>query len=309
MLALYSSCCDCFMCASHFQGIILYFIPGFVAEADRFFFYLLLLFSISSAMSQMFRTITYLGKNADVAQSLNMPFVMLFVVFGGFLIPRSEVPNWLIWAYYLSPFSWAQNSLALNEFTAGKYSGPGTADPTITLGQEYLRAFGLRDTKIWQWAGIIYLWGFYVTLTLLSTGFLMMGKPTPTMGAKRGIAAKKKTAEAKAVEQSNVVIDVQSAPRGEKKLGAGAKSSAKASFQLNSMPFTPATLAWKDIKYTVYVVRFTPTSITTAPLLLSSPHDEFVSCSLFVAVSPPREKTRRRRYCSITSLVMRSQES
>jgi hypothetical protein len=40
-----------------------------------------------------------------VAQSLNMPFVMLFVVFGGFLIPRSEVPDWLIWAYYLSPFS------------------------------------------------------------------------------------------------------------------------------------------------------------------------------------------------------------
>lgn len=56
-------------------------------------------------MSQMFRTITYLGSNADVAQSLNMPFVMLFVVFGGFLIPRSKVQDWLIWAYYLSPFS------------------------------------------------------------------------------------------------------------------------------------------------------------------------------------------------------------
>jgi ABC-type uncharacterized transport system permease subunit len=41
----------------------------------------------------------------SVAESLNMPFVMLFVVFGGFLIPRSEVPDWLIWAYYLSPFS------------------------------------------------------------------------------------------------------------------------------------------------------------------------------------------------------------
>ena len=78
-------------------GIILYFIPGFVLEADRFFFWLFLLFSISSAMSQMFRTITYLGSNADVAQQMNMPFVMLFVVFGGFLIPRVEIQDWLIW--------------------------------------------------------------------------------------------------------------------------------------------------------------------------------------------------------------------
>jgi hypothetical protein len=47
------------------QGSILYFIPGFVLEADRFFFYLFLLFSNASAMSQLVRAITYLGRNAD----------------------------------------------------------------------------------------------------------------------------------------------------------------------------------------------------------------------------------------------------
>jgi len=98
-------------------GILVYWIPGFEAQADRFFFFLLLLLSISSAMSQTFRTITYLAGNADVAQQMNMPFVMLFVVYGGFLIPRTSIQNWLIWAYYLSPFSWGTDSLAVNEFS------------------------------------------------------------------------------------------------------------------------------------------------------------------------------------------------
>ena len=64
------------------------------------------------------------------------------------------------------------------------------------------------------------------------------------MGAKRGLAYKKKD-----VDPTAVVIDVQ----GQKKGLGGAKSSAKASFQLAALPFTPATLAWKDIKYTVYI--------------------------------------------------------
>lgn len=78
-------------------GVLVYFIPGFNLDAGRFFFFLFLLLSVSSAMSQTFRTITYLAANADVAHQMNMPFVMLFVVYGGFLIPRSAIQDWLIW--------------------------------------------------------------------------------------------------------------------------------------------------------------------------------------------------------------------
>ena len=138
-------------------GLLVYFIPAFDMDAGRFFFFLLLLFSISSAMSQTFRLITYLASNADVAHQMNLPFVMLFVVYGGFLIPREQIQNWLIWAYYLSPFSWGTDSLAINEFSASKYS-PLDASTGERLGDTYLKAFGLRPGLEWQWYAIIYLW-------------------------------------------------------------------------------------------------------------------------------------------------------
>ena len=233
-------------------GIILYFISGFATEADRFFFWLFLLISVSSAMSQMFRTITYIAGKADVAQQLNMPFIMLFVIFGGFLIPRSKVPDWLIWAYYLSPFSWATDSLGLNEFTAGKYSDPDPANPSLNLGESYLDSFGLRYEKVWQWAAVAYLWGFYLVLTTASTVLLGYSKPTPAMGAKRPIASKKGSSIAADPDAVVKVAMPSTAANGTKKL-AGMRSSAKASFQLGALPFQPATLAWKDLKYTVFL--------------------------------------------------------
>jgi ABC-type multidrug transport system ATPase subunit len=273
-------------------GILVYFIPGFELDAGRFFFFLFLLLSVSSAMSQTFRTITYIAGNADVAQQMNMPFVMLFVVYGGFLIPRVSIQNWLIWAYYLSPFSWATDSLGINEFSAAVYDPLVTLNgETIRLGDSYLAAFGLRSEKVWQWAAIAYLWGFYIVLSWISSILLKFSTPVNPMGTKRPASARltltagnhAKNAHGiddadAAVPLPAVVIDVVSAPPAtnghhangseangngngslplpsvhQKRLGGGAKSSAKESFQLSSMPFTPATLSWKDLKYTVYV--------------------------------------------------------
>jgi hypothetical protein len=162
----------------------------------------------------------------------------------GFLIPRTQVQNWLIWAYYLSPFSWATDALAVNEFTAGIYSDPDPANPSQSIGVTYLQSFALQSDKIWQWAAIAYLWGFYLVMAAIAVWFLATTKPTPTMGAKRGLTHKKK-----AVDSTSVVLDVN-AP---KRLAGGKSSAARASFQLAALPFTPATLAWKDLNYTVYV--------------------------------------------------------
>jgi ABC-type multidrug transport system fused ATPase/permease subunit len=171
-----------------------------------------------------------------------------------------SVQDWLIWAYYLSPFSWATDALGVNEFSAGIYSDPDATDPSRTEGEAYLDAFGLRSPKIWQWAAIAYLWGFYIALTAMSTLLLMWAKPTPTMGAKRGLTHRK--AAAPAADKSAVAIEIKASgehePPQHKKLGGNHRSSArasgaKASFQLAALPFSPATLAWKDLTYTVYV--------------------------------------------------------
>lgn len=130
-----------------------------------------------------------------------------------------------------------------------------------------MMAFGLRPEKIWQWMAVVYLWGFYCVLSSISSVLLKYATPTNPMGTKRPAAARvnakqlmeaASNADSAAAEaavgspnEGGVLIDV--GPSTVKRLGAGAKSSAKESFQLGSMPFTPATLSWKELKYTVYI--------------------------------------------------------
>ena len=35
---------------------------------------------------------------------------------GGYIEPKKIIPGWWIWAYWINPMSWAQQSLAINEF-------------------------------------------------------------------------------------------------------------------------------------------------------------------------------------------------
>lgn len=178
----------------------------------------------------------------------------------------------------LGPFSWGTDAVAINEFSAGKYNTYD--DNGVRLGASYLASFGLRDGPSWQWAAIAYLWGFYIVLSVFSSMLLMYSTPTQPMGTKRTARPKTQKQLAELKEQTNnqnVRIEVAYAagsvaggnnntssngrvngvdslaiPQA-KRLGGGAKSSAKASFQLSSLPFTPATLSWKDLKYTVYI--------------------------------------------------------
>lgn len=97
-----------------------------------------------------------------------------------------SVPDWLIWAYYLSPFSWATTALSLNEFNADKYQSVADVDdPTISKGDAYLEAFGMRTEFVWKWVPLAYLWGFYAFLSLCSVFVLNHLRPSVAMGAKR----------------------------------------------------------------------------------------------------------------------------
>ena len=35
---------------------------------------------------------------------------------GGYIEPKKIIPGWWIWAYWINPMAWAQQSLAINEF-------------------------------------------------------------------------------------------------------------------------------------------------------------------------------------------------
>jgi len=148
----------------------IYWLPEFTYDAGRYFFFLLMYIVISNAFSVFFRSISYLASNPDVARQLDLPFIIVVTIFGGFLINYNSIPDWLIWLFWLSPVSWALRSAALNEFNAPRYDG--IEQGGVRQGDGYMQQFGLQTESIWKWMGIVFLVGFYA-LSLASNCLLL----------------------------------------------------------------------------------------------------------------------------------------
>ena len=290
-------------------GSLMYWMPAFTPDAGRFFFFLLILFLGSLAMSTFFRTISYCTPNPDVARQMDFPFIILFVIFGGFLIPYNEIPHWLVWVFWISPLSWGVRSLAQNEFQASRYDYQESATNTERAGDYYLDQFDVTTNYAYKWAGVGYLIGFWLTFALVSSYAITNIRAGGQLGTKRLPAIDPKAAQAAGLQIANgamvnangnpvqpVVTDSVASGAGSvgtalaSTVGApmGAAISAtnsvaardpltvppqvgahlsvpiaeapkrmssrgKSSFQMGGMPFTPVTLAWRDIHYYVDV--------------------------------------------------------
>jgi len=92
-----------------------------------------------------------------------------------FLFFAVQIRGWWIWAYWISPVSFAVSSLALNEFTTEQWSAPYEFDSAITIGDATLATFGIQTGYWWVWLGIGVLAGYAIlfnVITMLAFTFL-----------------------------------------------------------------------------------------------------------------------------------------
>lgn len=59
----------------------------------------------------------------------------------------ASIPDWYIWAYYISPFSWGLRAIVINEMTAPVWSEPAGFMPGHTRGEAALLSFGFFTEK------------------------------------------------------------------------------------------------------------------------------------------------------------------
>merc|ERR1711879_1028784 len=64
------------------------------------------------AMDSMCAMVAALAKNAQIAQAIAMPFLMVFIMFSGFLVSKNSAPSFLRWVLYVSPVNWVMETLA-----------------------------------------------------------------------------------------------------------------------------------------------------------------------------------------------------
>ncbi|TVU02121.1 hypothetical protein EJB05_52388, partial [Eragrostis curvula] len=167
---------------------------------------------------------------------------LVILLFGGFIIPRPSLPNWLKWGFCLSPLSYAEIGLTGNEFLAPRWL-KSTAYG-VSLGRRILMDRGLDFSNYFYWISVGALIGFILLLNIVFAIGLTIKKPT---GTSRAIISRDKMTTSSGSDQP-ISMDIDN--------GIHKPPQTNASMTLNRtgrmvLPFTPLTISFQDISYYV----------------------------------------------------------
>jgi ABC-type multidrug transport system permease subunit len=121
---------------------IVYWSCGFSPVFSLYLYFLLVLFCLDQGIGAFLRLFSIAAKSSDVGSSITTSFIGLWILVGGFYLVRSQIPNWLSWLVWVSPFWYTLSGVAISEFNSAQYpNGQGDA---------YLSAFDVPDSSVLQ---------------------------------------------------------------------------------------------------------------------------------------------------------------
>ncbi|KAK4476765.1 hypothetical protein RD792_015925 [Penstemon davidsonii] len=152
-----------------------YYAIGYTPEIGRFFSQVILFFAVHITSVSLFRFMASVAQTmvaSVTAGSLTLIFVCLF---GGFVIPKPSMPIWLKWGFWVSPLTYGEIGLAVNEFLAPRWQK--TLSGNSTIGQEILESRGLNFGPNLLWISVGALLGFTLLFNIGFTLALSFLKP------------------------------------------------------------------------------------------------------------------------------------
>jgi ABC-type multidrug transport system permease subunit len=120
MLSLPISVIECMI----WTGIT-YYVTGYAPEPGRFFRQFFLLVTVQQMTGGLFRFIGGMCRSMIKAHSVGFVTILLFFMLGGFIIPRPHIRVWWVWFYWISPLTYANQALSVNEFLAPRWNKVG----------------------------------------------------------------------------------------------------------------------------------------------------------------------------------------
>lgn len=116
-------------------SLVIYWMVGFRAGAFGYFFYFTLTVSICGLFFSQF--LAAVSASSQMALTLTPLFLLIFILFAGFLVYVNAFPEWLgYWGPYISFMRYAFQGLVLNEFDGNS---------KLPLGGFYISNLGFED--------------------------------------------------------------------------------------------------------------------------------------------------------------------
>ncbi|OWZ12170.1 ABC transporter [Phytophthora megakarya] len=103
-------------------GSILYWMCGYVSTIEAFLLFELMLFLTNLAMAAWFFFLSCVSPDLNVTNPVSMVSILFFVVFAGFVITKEQLPDYLIWTYWINPMAWSVRAIAVNQYTDSRFT-------------------------------------------------------------------------------------------------------------------------------------------------------------------------------------------
>ncbi|KAG7376362.1 hypothetical protein PHYBOEH_001595 [Phytophthora boehmeriae] len=112
--------------------------------------------------------------NLSIANPICSGSILIFIQFGGFVVTKEQIPDYLIWIYWINPIAWCVCALAVNQYRDSSfdtcvYDGINFFEKyNQTMGDYSLSTFEVSTAKYWLWHGILYMAAAYIFFMFLS---------------------------------------------------------------------------------------------------------------------------------------------
>ncbi|TMX00544.1 hypothetical protein EJD97_000623 [Solanum chilense] len=205
---------------------VVYWTVGFAPGAGRFFRYMLLLFSVHQMGMGLFRSIASLSRDIVIATTYGSAALLITFSLGGFLLPKEMIKPWWIWAFWVSPLSYGQRAISVNEFTATRWMEKTTSG-NVTLGYAVLQSHSIPTSDYWYWLGVGVILLYALLFNIILTVALAFLNP---------------------LKKSQAIIPADSSGVNSVSDGPGQRASTKKGI---IFPFQPLTMTFHNVNYFV----------------------------------------------------------
>ncbi|CAL5088799.1 unnamed protein product [Urochloa decumbens] len=97
-------------------GVLVYSMIGFEWTAAKFFWYLFFMYFTLAYYTFYGMMMVGLTPNYNISSVASTAFYAIWNLFSGFLIPRTRIPVWWRWFYWICPIAWTLNGLVTSQF-------------------------------------------------------------------------------------------------------------------------------------------------------------------------------------------------
>ncbi|KAK5110105.1 hypothetical protein LTR62_006239 [Meristemomyces frigidus] len=248
-------------------NITLYFMANLRREPGAFFFFLLISFLTTLAMSMLFRTIASVSRTLSQAMAPAAIIILAIVMFTGFAIPVSYMLGWCRWINYIDPVAYGFEALMINEFVGREYSCSTyvPAYGNLAQGQKVCSAVGAQAGQNFV-SGTTYIntaYQYYAIHKWRNVGIVIVfivGLMAFYLGATELISAKKSKGEVLVFQRGHIPKSLKEKSHDEETADDGTDGAALAKKESyveasDIIQKQTAIFSWRNVCYDIKIKK------------------------------------------------------